>query len=735
MSAGPPSVAGLGGAPLEDPVAAEASARRSLAADPGDGRALFALGVALHARSRLAEALEAFRAAAERLAEPVDARNGAAVVAAALGRTDEALELLRLAHAQAPDDPLTLANTGILHEQRGAPCEALDAYAGALELDPTFAPALLNRAPVLARLGRLGAAEAAARRFVEVYPERAEGHFNLAEIAFERGRAREAIAACDACLALAPGHALAWVDRALAHARLGRFEAAEADLRAAEHADREVWRKLRAGRVRRGLVGPPAGGREPAAPDPRAVFLVETLERIERADWDDYEAHVRAIGDVALGRAASGVDERSLLVTCWALPVGDAVHRAIAPRVAAEIERRVPPTIWTRGAEPGERIRVGYLSPDVCDHAAGYALRPLVRSHDRERFEIRVYALGPDDGGDVRRDVQAGADALVDLDALDDESAAWAIFRDGCNVLVDFAGYTRGARTEILAYRPAPVQITYQGYHASLGARFVDYHVTSLATSPAHEHWTEARCFLPGTHFLYDDQTEVSSAPLSRAEVGLSEDAVVLCCFNQPFKVDPETFSAWLRIARRVPGSVLWLHLDDPAVERRLRSHAAAGGLDPARIVAAPGIAHRALHLARMGLADLYLDPLWCNGHTTLCDALWSGLPAIVRRGSTPYARLGASVLETLGTGSLIAPDTQRYVELAVALASERDALEEARAALARCRETSTLFDPRARTRALEAGLREMVRRHRAGEAAGDFAIEARSHAPRPVET
>jgi predicted O-linked N-acetylglucosamine transferase (SPINDLY family) len=772
------------GSGLERAPEREAEARAQLQTQPDSADAWFALGTALHGQERLPEALGAFQRTLELEPGLLQAHNACVVLLTALGRSGEALDHLGAARRLAPGDPVVAFNTGVVLERAAQPQAAIAEYERALSLDPTFAPALMNLGTLLGRLGRHEDALSSNRRLVAAYPDLAEAHFNLAESLLQLFRFEEALGACDRCLALDVRHAKAFVDRGIALSMLRRFADARRAFANASRVDPGVWSSVLEGAA--SARGAPISGtgqspgapdprtpgapdprtpgapdprtpgapdprtpgapdprtpgapdpRTPGAPDPRAVFLLQAVERLRRCDWADYEALVGGCREVAVGSGQDVVSERFVLFDCWATPVGEEIHRCVVPRVAQALRSHLPPRIWTSPPRAdGDRLRIGYLSPDYRQHPTGLAARALFGLHDRDRFEVRAYSLAAGDGSDVRRDLEERADAFVDLSSDDDGTAAWRVFRDGCDVLVDLAGYTRGSRPEVLANRPAPIQVTYLGYEASMGPSMADYHVTSAVTSPPEDarDWPEARVFLPYTHFLYDDQTEVSTAPLGRREVGLPLDGVVYCCFNQPLKIDPETFDAWVQIVREVPGSVMWLRAADAGTEANLRREARARGLEGDRLVFAPPVPDHALHLARLAFADVYLDTFWFNGHTTAADALWAGVPAVTRTGSTPYGRLATSLLTALGLDELAVDSTRAFVELAVQLGSRPDTLASVREQLAAVRPVMPLFDTVARVRALEAAYVEMVRRHRVGVSPGDLVIEPVSLRARPA--
>jgi predicted O-linked N-acetylglucosamine transferase (SPINDLY family) len=398
------------------------------------------------------------------------------------------------------------------------------------------------------------------------------------------------------------------------------------------------------------------------------------------------------------------------------LPLSVEERGALARAVSAHIRRGVGAPLTARAVSAKGRLRIGYLSPDFRDHVVGRLARPLFEHHDRGEFEAIAYSLAPDDGSALRRTIASVADRFQDLSELDDLTAAECIARDGVDILVDLAGYTDGARPEILALRPAPVQVTYLGFAGSTGADYIDYALTDRVTTPpgAERWWSENLAFLPDTHFLYAPGDAPGDAPASRERYGIPGGAFVFCAFHSPHKIGPESFSAWLEVLRRTPGSVLWLLECGAACAGNLRRTARAAGVDPARLVEAPR-EPLPRHLARLVLADLFLDAFHYNAMASACDALWMGLPVLTATGAAPPARVATSLLAAARLAELAAPDPREYIERAVRLAQSPRLSSDMRKRVREDWRRTALFDARARVRSIESAWRAMADRARAG--------------------
>lgn len=359
-----------------------------------------------------------------------------------------------------------------------------------------------------------------------------------------------------------------------------------------------------------------------------------------------------------------------------------------------------------------EKIRLGYLSCDFHDHATAHLLVELLEAHDRARFEIFAYSYGPDDGKEMRTRLEATFDHFVDITALSDLDAARAIHGDGIHVLVDLKGYTRGSRTAILLLGPAPVQVNYLGYPGTLGGSICDYIITDRYLTPAAsaEDYSECFAYMPHSYQPHGRRARIGKAP-TRGEAGLPEQGFVFCCFNQAYKITPEIFDVWCRLLLEVPDSVLWLR-DDEMAKGNLRNQALWRGITADRLVFA-GHLPQVEHLGRLQLADLVLDTLPYNAHTTASDALWAGVPIVTCSGDTFPSRVAGSLLHAIGLGELIAADLDGYHDLAHELATAPARLAEVTAKLVVNRLTTSLFDIEAYARDLEALFEIMWQRYR----------------------
>jgi protein O-GlcNAc transferase len=363
------------------------------------------------------------------------------------------------------------------------------------------------------------------------------------------------------------------------------------------------------------------------------------------------------------------------------------------------------------------RLRIGYLSNDFRNHATSHLMKSLFSLHDRANFEIFAYSFGADDNSEYRRYISASCEHFQDIINLSIEESARQIFNDGIHILIDLKGYTAGSRNGILALRPAPIQVNYIGFPGTMGADLIDYIIGDATVTPPEfvDSFSEKLVTLPHSYFVNDHQQVISSTPITRSQYNLPESAFVFCCFNNNYKIDPLIFDVWMRILANVPGSVLWLLVRFPVVEDNLRREAQARGISSDRLIFAE-YHEKPEHLARHQLADLFLDTLYYNAHTTASDALWAGLPVITCPGKTFASRVAASLLTAVGLPELITNNLEQYEELAIHLAHSPAELSQLKQKLAANRTTYPLFDTPRFTRNLEQAYRAMWETYAAGK-------------------
>jgi len=360
------------------------------------------------------------------------------------------------------------------------------------------------------------------------------------------------------------------------------------------------------------------------------------------------------------------------------------------------------------------RIRVAYVSRDFRRSAVAHLVAGLFEDHDRSRFEIYGISLSPDDGSDLRRRLERGVDRFIDVSAHSDKGAADLMRGLEIDIAVDLNGHTEGNRMAIFAHRPVPIQVGYLGFGGTTGCDAFDYVIVDSIVVPqdrqpfySEKLWPLRGCYLP-----VDGRRIPAAATPALEACGLPDDGFIFCSFNNTYKIGPEIFDIWMRLLRKVEGSVLWLAGGSADAETNLRGEAADRGINPARLVFAPKLAEISEHLARYRLADLFLDTFPYNAATTASDALWMGLPVLTLSGKTYASRMAGSILHAAGLPELVATSAEDYENLAMSLATQPKLLAVFRDRLSQGRATSALFDSDRHRLDMEAAFEGMIGRY-----------------------
>ncbi len=453
------------------------------------------------------------------------------------------------------------------------------------------------------------------------------------------------------------------------------------------------------------------------APDDPTILSALVARKQALCDWAGLdELAARLVELVKSGRGAGVQPFRMLSVDC---------AEDVLARCAKSWSARLGATRAAPFPEPmaGKVLTVGYLSADFHSHATAYLAAELFELHDRTKVRPIAYSTGPDDGSDIRRRLEAGFDVFRHLPDWPAAEIAGQMRADGVDILIDLKGHTRDARPDVVALRPAPIQVAYLGYPGSMGLDAVDYILADPVVLPmaCQADYTERIIHLPWCYQVNDRQRPRPAAP-GRAESGLPAEGPVLACFNAAYKISPALFSIWMRLLAARPDAVLWLLSEGEAVERTLRAEAERRGIAGERLIFAP-IRPLREHLARYALADLTLDTLPYNAHTTGSDSLWMGCPLITCRGATFAGRVGASLLHAVGMDELVTETLEDYEARANALLADPAALAALRRRLTETRDTAPLFDTPAFTRAVETALARMWDSYCRGQPPEAFAV------------
>ena len=724
-----------------------------LDAEPGHFGALSAMGILAGQSNDLRQAVHYFERAIAVEPRNSGVRCNLGFTLKLLGRPEAALECFERAIALDSRNSIAYYGRADSCQDLGRTGEALSNYDKAIGLNPEFVDALYRRGVVLQQNGRLSEAIASFEQTSRIKPDHFEALANKALALLGFGRFAEALAACDSAIALrpdqAPAHALRGdILRALDRcgAALGSYDRAlSIDPNIAEvHCNRSIA-LLRLDRINDALAG--VDRAIAIKPDyAEAHFHRGYLQRIFN-HFDTAAAAYRTVAELApsFEFLPGNRLEASLHVCNWS--EYDTLVRQVAAGVengarvshplifmaltdSARLQHQVART-WANFACPANgalgpiaprarprRLTVGYFSADLHEHPIGRLLPDLIEIHDRSRFELIAFSLGPRAPDEFQQRLVQAFDRFVEVRERSDVEIASLARSLHVDVAVDLGGYSLGARPNIFALRAAPVQVSYLGYLGTMGASYMDYIVAdrTAVTPDSESHFSEKIIYMPDSHQVNDRKRRIADKVFTREELGLPAIGFVFCCFNTSYKISPATFAGWMRILKAAPGSVLLLYANHAATEHNLRTYASRHGVDPQRLVFAARLGPEE-YLARYRTADLFLDTRPYNAGTTASDALWAGLPVLTVTGESFAGRIAASLLTALGVPELITSTQQEYEQLAIELSKDSQRLAQIRAKIADNRLSAPLFDTPRFARNLESAFTVIHDRYQAGSA------------------
>ena len=670
---------------------ASQACRQLLALDSNDVAALNVAGLVALSGGRNQVAFDLLSKAIELDEKIPDLHGGIAEALHRLGRFEEAVAHYRRAIALDPGYVEALYNSGNVLLKLKRYGEALASYEQALAIEPGFVEAIHNRGNALFELRRFDEALADYDRALAIRPRFVAALSNRGGVLSELKRHEEALGSCGQALAIDPADVTALANRGNALFELRRYPEAAA-----------AFEQL-------------------LAIDPDYVYAPgkALYFKLLHCDWTGYQHAVQSTAaGIAAGKRVAPpymllniLDSASAQMKCAQIFNKDR-HAAAAH------------ALWRGERYDHPRIRVAYLSADFRPHPMAYLMIGLFETHDRSRFETTGISVGPDSKEDFRQRLENSFERFLDVQTKSDRDVALLLRELEIDIAVDLMGYTSNGRPGILALRPAPIQVNFLGYAGTSGADCIDYILVDRFVVPedCRRFYTENIVYLPDTYYPPGSGQAVSELAPTRAKAGLPQTGFVFCCFNQSSRIAPPIFDIWMRLLRQVVGSVLWLVEDNADAARNLRQEAERRGVASDRLV----FAHRVRledYLARLRLADLFLDTLPYNAHTTASDALRVGLPVVTCAGSSFPARVAGSLLHAVGMPELVTDNLDAYEALALKLARDKAALRQVRSKLARNRESFPLFDAARFRRHLESAYHTMWERSQRGEPPVSFAV------------
>jgi protein O-GlcNAc transferase len=600
------------------------------------------------------------------------------------GRQARAVEILTRACTMNPRSAALEYSLGNMLLQMGRPSEAAVRFQACLAVAPDFADALANLGAALRALGRYAEAMICLRRASELLPTAIGPRANLAAILLFMNDYSAAEEVLKQALAINPD----------AHEQ--RLLLAQTQSRTKKYADAIAnYQKL-------------------LAVHPNHLLAQSGLlhTKLQICDWDDFEA-LRGAFMAGLSRAGGKGAEgepspyTSLLVCddpadCLTVARARAMSLSNRPRLSAKGGTR----------KANDKIRIAYLSADYREHATSYLISELIESHDRSAFEVTGLSFGPTTASPMRTRMENAFDRFEDVSRLSASAIANRLADLSIDIAIDLQGFNQFNRMEIFSYHTAPVQVLYLGWPGTSGANFYDYVLADPFVLPKEnfEYFSEKVVWLPHCYQPNDGRRRVAGETPDREACQLPQDAFIFCCFNNPFKILPEIFGVWMRLLQQVTGSVLWLMQSDQEGQANLRREARKHGVDETRLIFAPRLPNDQ-HLARLGHADLFLDTIPYNAHTTASDALWQRVPVITCTGRTFASRVATSLLHNVGLPEFAVTSLSEYEALALRVARDSTLAKAIKKQLLDQRSIAPLYQTTRLARDIEKAYQAMLHR------------------------
>lgn len=660
---------------------AERVAESILRINPKDVIALQVLGLTLAMRGRFLESVGPLSRAALLDTKNPEAFSNLARAQYSAGLFQDAIATFEKLRKLSPNNPQILVDKGTAHAKLRQHDLAIVCYEKAIQLKPDYFLAWSNRGNLFSELGFPLKAIESYKTALGLNPDYPETWTNYGNALYDLGQYEDARSAHEKALSLHPGYGEAWSNLGNTFLELKRGEDALISYQ-------KAYEFL-----------------------PTHPFLLgQLIDAYGNAcDWNAREQLIPiALDAISKNKPASA--PFILLQTNASLEMQNATAKIYIKERFPHIDISVPKF---RPREVGSKIRIGYFSSDFKEHPVGILIENLLRLHDRSNFEVFGFFLNKKTGDATEKLLTQLFDKSFDLFGINDSDAHQLTLDNELDIAIDLNGHTAGARTGLFSRVLAPIQVCYLGYAGSTGADFYQYLIADQVVIPP-EHkpfYSEKVAYLPNSFFPADtlvDLDNFGNLP-TRSSQGLPESGFVFSCFNNAYKITPEIFDVWMSLLKAVPESVLWLSKTSDVAIQNLKKEALARGVEPSRLVFATREPTRAGHLSRLRLADLFLDTISFNAHTTAADALWAGVPVLTMKGNTFASRVAASLLNALDMNELITHSLEEYYKVALEIAVYPEIASSIRVKQAQNRYTKSLFNTEQYVKDLESLYQSMV--------------------------
>jgi predicted O-linked N-acetylglucosamine transferase (SPINDLY family) len=655
-----------------------------------------------------------------------DALNIIGVINGKENKHTEAINFFKKAQKIRPDNNLINFNLGKALSETGNDLDAIKYYKIAIRLDKSHLGSWLNFGKSLHQLEKYDEAISYYDQAIKLKPDYLEAHYNKANTLKTLKRYDEAIIHYSQAIKLKPDYFNAYIERGVLFELVNLKDEALFDydqaiklkpdsalpynnkgnvLRTQSHYDQAIFNYYKALKLK---------------PDYPYIFGMILHMKMYLCNWQNFKVEVENL--------LLQIYENKKSSYCF----------SILSLIDSPLIHRKTSEIWMNNncsfnfllgpilkSKRRKKIRIGYYSEDFREHPVAHLIIELFELHNKDQFELFGFYFGPPDSSKMHKRVSSAFNQFIDVRLKSDKDIALMSREIGIDIAVDLGGFTGLSRPGIFSYRAAPIQVNYLGYPGTMGAKYIDYIIADPTLIPieSEQYYSEKIVHLPNTYQPNDRNRLIAEKVFTKDELDLPKDSFVFCCFNSSFKITPDTFDGWMRILKAVKNSVLWLLEDNPITTLNLRKEAQVRGIDSSRLIFAKRM-FPSEHLARHQAADLFLDTLPYNAHTTASDALWVGLPVLTCMGKSFASRVAASLLNAIELPELITTTQEQYEAKAIELATNPEKLKAIKYKLERNRFTTALFDTPRFTKHIQAAYKQMYERYQADLQPNNIYIE-----------
>ena len=643
-------------------------------------QANFFLGILSAINKKFDIAKQLLNKATEIQPDNSDAHNNLGNVLKQIGEYQKAKSCYEKAIQIQPNNAPLHNNLGIVLEELGEHQKAKTRYEKAIQIQPSYLMALNNLGNLLKELGEYQNAKNCYEKTIQIQPSHVAAINNLGNVLGKLEEYKKAISCYDEAIKINPNYFLAHNNKGVILQKLRKFNESLKSYNSAFKIN------------------------------PNYNFLLGKVLYLKSCicDWEYFDENLNSLKDKLNNNLASS--SPFSVTTLYDLP---------------ELQKKTA-DIWVKNTysnknklgpiskyQTNKKIRIGYFSADFHDHATSLLIAHMLELHDKSKFELFGFSFGPDKKDEIRKRVSSSFDHFIDVRLKSDEDISKLSRSFKIDIAIDLKGFTTDDRFGIFLNRCAPIQVSYLGYPGTSGTNSIDYIIADKILIPKENQkfFSEKIIYLPNTYQPNDFTKKISKKIFKREEVGLPKDSFVFCCFCQNYKITPNIFDIWMKVLKKIEGSVLWLIKDSNEGVKNLKKEAEKRGVNPDKIIFAENMPISE-HLARHKMADLFIDTFPCNAHTTCSDALWSGLPVITLMGQSFASRVSGSLLNAVDLNELITTTEKDYEDLIINVAKDSKKLKIIKNKLKNNRITQPLFNTKIYTNKIESAYKKIYEKY-----------------------